>query len=269
MSETHVVARTEVAGAREERRGSKFIDEQDRERSMTAHMLPDLERALAPLKEKGLANLLDIGCGFGGVAAFSAAVLGIPEVHGVDRDARAVEGAKRKGVRARCAVLGSERLPYEDESFDLVTSFGMLDYLPDFDPAIEEIVRVMRPGGYVLISLPNLASWHNRLALLLGYQPRDVEISQKHLVGVHPHYSRRREGPVGHIHVPTTRAFRELMEAHGVRTVKVRGAKLPLQSVLAPPDWVDRVLRHFLGLARRFFYVGQKQRSLQRRGAFI
>jgi SAM-dependent methyltransferase len=263
VSEMEVLAGTEVARGKEKVSGSKFIDEQDRERSMTAHMLPDLERALALLKEKGLASLLDIGCGFGGVAAFSAAALGIRDVHGVDRDARAVKGAKGKGVQARCAVLGSEPLPYEDGRFDLVTSFGMLDYLPDFDPAIEEIVRLIKPGGYVLISLPNLASWHNRLALLLGYQPRDVEISQRYLVGVHPHYSRRGERPVGHIHVPTTRAFRELMEAHGLETVKILPG-LPANHRRSPLIvWIDRSFTAFPGFARRFVYLGCKQAQVK------
>lgn len=58
-------------------------------------------------------------------------------------------------------------LPFPDEHFCLVMSFGMLDYLAFFDPVIQEIYRVTRPGGYTLISLPNLASWHNRLFLLM------------------------------------------------------------------------------------------------------
>jgi SAM-dependent methyltransferase len=135
----------------------------------------------------------------------------------------------------------------------------MLDYLPDFDPAIEEMARLTRPGGYVLISLPNLASWHNRLALLLGYQPRDVEISQRFLVGAHPTYRQRNDRPVGHIHTATTAAFRELMEAHRFETVRVTAGRPKLWRRSFAVRIVDRLLSQHAGLARRFFYLGRRK----------
>jgi hypothetical protein len=88
-----------------------------------------------------------------------------------------------------------------------------MDTLVSFDDLVREMHRVLRPGGYLLVTLPNLASWHNRIALLLGFQPRDVEISSEILPGVVPGYAD--ESPAGHIHVPTLRAFLDLMRYHG------------------------------------------------------
>src|SRR5206468_3695232 len=132
----------------------------------------------------------------------------------------ALQEARSKDIATYRIDVRSESLPFPDKFFDLVTSFGMMDYLPDFAPLLREVHRVLRPGGYALISLPNLAAWHNRLFLLLGYQLRDVEVSREKVVGVHPWYVSDGH-PVGHIHTVTVPAFRELMEHHGFRTVRV------------------------------------------------
>jgi SAM-dependent methyltransferase len=147
-------------------------------------------------------------------------------------------------------------LPYGDATFDLVSCFGVLDYMTRFDDVVREFSRVLRPQGVVAISLPNLASWHNRVALALGYQPRDVEISSTRAVGIAPYYSSR--VPVGHIHAPTTRAFRELMVLMGfgeVCTVALRPANVRPPVALRV---LDAVLGRSPSSARRFLYVGRR-----------
>jgi SAM-dependent methyltransferase len=236
------------------------VSGRDRERSWTAFALPPvidaLRRATADRPPRAL---LDVGCGFGGVPATLRDELGIEKAHGVDIDATVLEEARSKGVEAVCLDIGSEPLPYESGAFDLVTSFGMLDYLPWFDVAMTEFNRVLAPGGMVAVALPNLASWHNRLALVLGYQPRDVEFCRVRAVGLAPFYSS--QSPVGHLHTATTRAFREFMTLMGfdeVRTVAIRRSGSPGP---APLRAVDSVLGRFPATSRRFLYIGRRARS--------
>src|SRR5713226_6664929 len=184
----------------------------DRERSATTTHIWDFERALQPLHERGIRSMLDIGCGFGGLSRFAADYLAVSEVHGLDVDPTVIDEARTKGVDARLCDVSKDPLPFDDESLDVVISLGMMDYLPTFDAMMLEMHRVLTPGGYVLVALPNLGSRHNRLALLMGYQPRDVELSTKWNTGMLPRYGHE---PIGHIHAPTVRAFRELMEYHG------------------------------------------------------
>src|SRR5205809_2540991 len=234
-----------------------WITERDYDRSQTTHMLPYLYEALRPLRGQGLRRLLDLGCGFGGLTRLVADRLGIPEAHGVDLDAVALEEARGKGVVTQQLDMRHGTLPFPDSSFDLVTSFGVLDYLPDFDPMLREIYRVLRPGGYVLISLPNLAGWQNRLFLLFGYQLRDVEVSRERVVGVHRWYASDSH-PVGHIHTVTVGAFRELMEHHGFHTVRVtRGVPggRPRSKLVG---LMDALLSLRVTLSRRFFYLGRR-----------
>jgi ubiquinone/menaquinone biosynthesis C-methylase UbiE len=235
----------------------------DFERSCTSHNMPSIIDAMAEVMAGHTARrLLDVGCGYGGIAATLGERLAIQDVHGVDRDRRVMEEARSKGVEAMTVEVGSEALPYDPETFDVVTCFGMLDYLPWYDTAVGELSRVLVDGGLVAIALPNLGSWHNRLALLFGYQPRDIEFCSVRAVGLAPYYrGEMNVTPVGHIHTPTTRAFREFMQLMGfreLRTIALRPANV--RSVL-PLRAVDSVLGRLPPTARRFLYLGRKTRQ--------
>ena len=202
-------------------------------------------------------RLLDIGCGYGGLPALVGEHIGAGEIHGIDIDPRVEEEANSKGVKTTIQDADEGGLPFPDGHFEAVMTLGMMDYLVSFDGLIREINRVTAVGGRVLVTLPNLASWHNRLALLMGYQPRDVEISSEKLVGVSPGY--KGETPAGHIHIPTLAAFTDLMDFHGFDTVKVTSGRPQQRSVASPLNWIDSIVARRPSLARRFYYVGQKR----------
>ena len=237
----------------------KWITDDDRSRSRTSFNLAGLREAVRPLDGTAAHAILDVGCGYGALSCLVGEYLQATEVHGVDIDDRVVEGARAKGVLVVATDAGSEPLPYEDGTFDFVMSLGMMDYLVSFDGLIREMNRVLRPGGHVLIALPNLGSWNNRLALAFGYQPRDVEISSELLVGVpkRPYPGKR---PAGHIHVPTVRAFEDLMDHHGFRSVAVTPGRPRKNTYSWPVEMADRLLSKRATLARRFYYLGGKER---------
>lgn len=236
---------------------TRWFTDNDRDRSATVTHVHDLVRALEPVPRGGIRRMLDVGCGYGGLGAFVAEKLEVPEVHGVDADPTVIDEACGKGIHAQLAELGKEPLPYPDEHFDFIMSLGMMDYLPTYDAAMKEINRVLRSGGHVLIALPNLASWHNRISLLLGYQPRDVEISSEKLTGLNPWY--QHDVPTGHIHTATVGAFSELMAHHGFSTVRITGGRPGGRKKSRAVDLIDALLSWRVSLARRFFYLGTKR----------
>ncbi|MCD6337791.1 MAG: class I SAM-dependent methyltransferase [Verrucomicrobia bacterium] len=241
----------------------KWITKEDRERSYSSHILPAIAGALAPLRDRAITRLIDLGCGFGGIAGFLGEYLGAQEAYGIDLDAKAVRAAEKRGIRAQQLDLAGSRLPFEDNFFDLVTSFGVLDYFPHFDSILREIHRVLKPGGWACISLPNLAAWHNRLSLLLGYQPRDVEVSKYVMCGVHPFYRRRGDHVVGHIHTVTAKGFEELMTFYGFDTVVLRGASRitgRASGFLTALNSLTEILLPAT-MAKRFIYLGAANRA--------
>jgi SAM-dependent methyltransferase len=234
----------------------RWVTDNDRVRSRTSHSLEDLRDSLSPIVGEPIEQLLDIGCGYGGLPALVGEYVSAKQVHGLDIDRRVEQEAKSKNVDVVIQDADEQGLPYSDGQFDMVMTLGMMDYLVSFDRLIREINRVSPTGGWVLVTLPNLGSWHNRLALLMGYQPRDVEISAEILPGIARGYAG--EEPAGHIHIPTLRAFTELMTYHGFEAARVTGGRPRQRTVARPLFGLDNLLARRPSLARRFFYVGRK-----------
>jgi SAM-dependent methyltransferase len=111
------------------------------------------------------------------------------ELHGVDLIASSVDAARAKGVEAQVVDLDRERLPYADGEFDAVTMLAVLEHV--FDPygIIEDVHRVLRPGGVLVIDVPNVGSFSNRLRILFGRLP--VTSTDPGWDGGHLHYFTR------------------------------------------------------------------------------
>jgi SAM-dependent methyltransferase len=106
--------------------------------------------AIARLGPPPAAELLDAGCGSGrnmvDLAAFG-------HVTGVDPADYSVERARERGV-GTVVQAGLEALPLEDASFDVVTCLDVIEHLDDDVGALRELVRVTRPGGSLVVTVP-------------------------------------------------------------------------------------------------------------------
>src|SRR5687768_2783916 len=132
---------------------TSHLTESDYERSCTSFNLPTVVDALvAAVGNSRPETLLDVGCGYGGITATIRDRLGIEQAFGVDVDPVVIPEAEAKGVEATRVDVGSEPLPFAAGAFDVVTSFGMLDYLPWYDTAVAEVWRVLAPGGLVAVA---------------------------------------------------------------------------------------------------------------------
>jgi len=99
---------------------------------------------------------LDIACGRGGVLR-EANRLGL-KTYGVDISESAVQVAQKWASGAQIVVSDGEKLPFPDNCFDYVTNIGSLEHYINPEIGIQEIARVLRPGGKACIHLPNLFS---------------------------------------------------------------------------------------------------------------
>jgi SAM-dependent methyltransferase len=83
----------------------------------------------------------------------------------------------------RVYTLDIERaqLPFADGSVDLVIANQILEHAKEVFWIFHEISRAVRVGGHVLIGVPNIASWHNRLLLLFGVHPTQHKLCSAHV----------------------------------------------------------------------------------------
>jgi SAM-dependent methyltransferase len=78
----------------------------------------------------------------------------------------------------------NDKLPFADDSFELVHANQVIEHVHDLDLFVTEIARVLRPGGRAIICTENLASWHNIAALMLGFMPFSLtNISSRGAIG--------------------------------------------------------------------------------------
>ncbi len=101
-------------------------------------------------------RVLDVGCGTG--FATEGLLEVVDEVHGIDQSPHQLDQAYPKfGKRGpvRFYLGDAERLPFRDDSFDVVWSSGSIEYWPDPVATLRELRRVARPGGQVLVVGPN------------------------------------------------------------------------------------------------------------------
>lgn len=104
-------------------------------------------------------DVLDAGCGTGVV--LEEVLRRGHRTTGIDISPAMVEEANRRlspaTSRPVCGCGDIERMTFADASFDVALSLGVIMYLPTDDAALEELRRVVRPGGAILLVLPNLA----------------------------------------------------------------------------------------------------------------
>jgi SAM-dependent methyltransferase len=153
-------------------------------------------------------RLLDVGTGSGGSVAIPAAWRGA-EVVGADITDAWFEAARRRaaeaGVEVQWVVGDAVALPFEDASFDIVTStFGHM-FAPDQAAAASELVRVCKPGGTIgLCCWTPQGNFGRMMASLVTLMPIPEGFRPPMLWGSEPH-------------------VRELLEPHGV-TLETRRA---------------------------------------------
>jgi SAM-dependent methyltransferase len=172
-----------------------------------------LRKSLDLIVKQHPKKVLDIGCGDGFFSQRIEEATGA-YVSGLDISLEAIDIAREKGIDARQCDL-NEGICFDAESFDLVFCGEVIEHVFDPDLLLDEIWRILIPGGYLILSTPNLAAWYNRILLLLGIQPIFTDTSTRKTLGRHLALLGQGSQPIGHLRVYTLAALMDiLLESH-------------------------------------------------------
>ncbi len=125
-------------------------------------LLTRLRASLPPfsaIRRRQSGTLLDVGCGRGDLAARFGANGWL--ACGLDVSPQAVESARAAGVHAVEGSLTTVEWP--DDSFDLIVMNHSLEHMPDPMDALRRARALLRPGGALIVAVPNWTSWQRRL----------------------------------------------------------------------------------------------------------
>ncbi len=218
-------------GTRTEVGSAAFFDEVERVR----YRLESFILRLVEFPRWQGKKVLEVGCGLGtDTLQFLRAGA---QVTALDLSARSVAlaaaRARQVGQTALFLNADAERLPFGNDVFDLVYSWGVLHHTPDTLGAIEEVRRVLRPGGTALVML-----YHRRSLLAFLVWLRYGLFRGRPLRSVSTLLAR-------HMESPGTKAYR----AREVRQMFRRFSRARVQPILTPYDTrrpLYPLLRHVL-----------------------
>lgn len=129
-------------------------------------------------------SVLDIGCAKGDdLLGIKSKVTGNVSMYGLETYEPYRIIAAENGIHVSAFDLEEERMPFENSTFDVIILNQILEHTKELFFIFDELSRVLKPDGILIIGVPNLAAWHDRLMLLLGEQPTGMKVLGPHVRG--------------------------------------------------------------------------------------
>lgn len=100
-------------------------------------------------------QILDVGCGEGVWLQQFANFTEIQNVYGSDIDQESLDKVPHEFPRQNLKQCPAEQLDFQDNQFDIVFSNEVIEHVEDDGKTVAEMVRVTKPGGYIIIFTPN------------------------------------------------------------------------------------------------------------------
>jgi SAM-dependent methyltransferase len=150
----------------------------DRTLNYGRHHVERFLRSATPFKK-----VLDIGAGHGHDLLIARSVSPQAQLIGVEPYKPYVAELESKGITVHSLNIERDVFPFADGELDIVMANQILEHTKEVFWIFDQISRVLKVGGRLLIGVPNLAALHNRVLLALGMQPSPLKNNSAHVRG--------------------------------------------------------------------------------------
>jgi ubiquinone/menaquinone biosynthesis C-methylase UbiE len=182
------------------------------------------ERVLQTVSGHYIKMYLDLGCGSCELTLFISKMVNPSEIHGVELSDSSRERASKLSICCKSADL-NQSIPYPDKSFDLVSAFEIIEHLWNKDSFLKESFRIIKPGGFLIITTPNLLSFLNRVLVVFGYMPLHYNLSFEYKLENSPF--QKGSHLYGHISLYSANTLKRHLESVGFQVASIDGLLLP------------------------------------------
>ena len=128
-------------------------------------------------------SILDIGAGKGTDLAIAKRFSPNVTLNALECYKPNVELLQNNGINVYQVNIEKEEFPFPNNSVDLIIANQVIEHTKEIFWIFHEISRVLANDGKLIIGVPNLASLHNRLLLLSGFQPTAIKTRSAHIRG--------------------------------------------------------------------------------------
>ena len=179
---------------------------------------------------------LEIGVGSGEIANLLSKFC---KVFAVDVSEKCLERLGGKVCGKFKVNLEFEKIPVNENFFDVVICFAVLEHIKNYMHALKEIHRVLRPGGILIASTPNINWWPFRIKFLLGKCPEDFHTAD-------------------HVNFWNIKRFRQIFVDSGFKVIN-QFTSIGLINIFYP--FIKRYRKKYIEIYDKYIFIASKLNS--------
>lgn len=128
-------------------------------------------------------SIVDIGAGAGSDLMIARKINPNSDLHAIESYPEHIHELAKKNINVHALNIEQDVLPFADDSVDVVIANQIIEHVKEIFWVFHEMTRILSVHGKIILGVPNLAAFHNRILLAFGKQPTPIRSGSAHIRG--------------------------------------------------------------------------------------